>query len=166
MSDTFDVQFTFRGEAVGKMRNEVRVVSTAPTSGGTYDIATDEGPVHGGDATAPTPLHYFTAALTGCLMTQIRAFARRLGVQVDGLVVDGTTQWLGHLTAPAPYWTEPVRFELVVHIDSPSSTDDVVALVEAAKKGCFVEQTLAKGVTVGHTVRHGDAELKLEESAA
>ena len=57
MKDTFDVQFAFYGEAVGKMRNEVRVVSTAPTSGGTFDIATDEGPMHGGDGTAPTPLH-------------------------------------------------------------------------------------------------------------
>jgi uncharacterized OsmC-like protein len=166
MSDTFDVQFSFRGEAVGKMRNEVHVVSTAPRSGGTFDIATDEGPAHGGDATAPTPLHYFTAALAGCLMTQVRAFAKRLGVQLDGLVVEGTTAWLGHLTSPAPYWTEPVRFDLQVHVDSPASTDEVVALVEAAKKGCFVEQTLARGVTVGHTVVHGEAVRQLHEAAA
>lgn len=166
MSDTFDVRFSFRGEAVGKMRNEVRVVSTAPTSGGTYDIATDEGSVHGGDATAPTPLHYFTAALAGCLMTQVRAFARRMGVQLDGLVVEGTTAWLGHLDSPAPYWTEPVRFDLEVHVDSPSPTEDVVALVEAAKKGCFVEQTLARGVAVGHRVVHGGTVRQLEDDAA
>lgn len=166
MSDTFDVQFSFRGEAVGKMRNEVRVVSTAPSSGGTYDIATDEGPLHGGDASAPTPLHYFTAALAGCLMTQVRAFAKRFDVQLDGLVVEGRTAWLGHRTAPAPYWTEPVRFDLEVQVDSPASTEEVVALVEAAKKGCFIEQTLARGVTLGHTIVHGGTVRELGEAVA
>lgn len=100
MSDTFDVRFGFRAEATGKMRNEVRVTATVPASGGTYEIATDEGPMYGGDdASAPTPLHDFVAALAGCLMTQVRAFAPRLGVPLDALVVEGTASWLATVTA-------------------------------------------------------------------
>jgi len=99
MSDTFDVRFGFRAEATGKMRNEVRVTSTVPAASGTYEIATDESPMFGGDASAPTPLHYFVAALAGCLMTQVRAFAPRLGVPLDALVVEGTASWLATVTA-------------------------------------------------------------------
>lgn len=152
---TFDVVFSFRGVAVGKMRNEVRVVSDQPTTGGTFDIATDEGGFHGGDGTAATPLHYFTAALVGCFMTQMRAFARRLRVQLDGLTVEGRTVFLGHLQGRGPYVTEPVGFELEIHVESRDDTAAVLALVDAAKRGCFVEQTLARGVDVRHRLHHG-----------
>jgi uncharacterized OsmC-like protein len=151
---TFDVQFSFRGEAVGKMRNEVRVTAEAPASNGVFDIPTDEGASMGGDATAPTPLHYFTAALAGCFMTQMRFWAPQQGVQLDGLVVQGRTDFLGRRSGREPYVTEPVGFELEVHVDSPASGDAVLALVEVAKGSCFVEQTLAKGVEVRHRVHH------------
>ena len=37
---------------------------------------------------APTPLHLFVAGLTGCLMTQMRNFAGRMGVTLNDLTVD------------------------------------------------------------------------------
>ena len=47
---TFDVIIEAKGQAVGKMRNEVMV--TLGDDGGTFEMATDENPFHGGDATA------------------------------------------------------------------------------------------------------------------
>ena len=44
-----------------------------------FELATDEGPFHGGDGTAPPPLALFTAALTGCLMTPL---ARRIVAKI------------------------------------------------------------------------------------
>ena len=162
MTDTFDVHFSFRAEAVGKMRNEVMVTCEVPAAGGAFDIATDEGAQLGGDGTAPTPLHYFTAALAGCFMTQMRFWAARLDVQLDGLVVEGRTEFLGRRQGRSPYVTEPVGFELAVHVDSSSPHDNVLALVEAAKGSCFVEQTLAKGVPVRHRVHHDGRSVDVE----
>ena len=72
------VEFTCSGKAVGKMRNELEVNMTKPTQE-SFVLATDEGSFHGGDATAPPPLALFVASLTGCIMTQIRAFSKRMG---------------------------------------------------------------------------------------
>ena len=76
MPDTkrFDVIFEGKGVASGKMRNDISV--QWPAMKERFDLATDEGPFHGGDGTAPPPLALFTAALTGCIMTQIRAMTR------------------------------------------------------------------------------------------
>ena len=42
------------------------------------------------------------------------------------------------------YETAPQSFEIDVMIDSNSAADKVVGLIEAAKKGCFLEQTLRR----------------------
>jgi uncharacterized OsmC-like protein len=165
MASSFDVLFRYTGDAVGKMRNEVTVVGEVPSGNGTFEIATDEGALLGGDATAPTPLHYFTAALTGCLMTQIRAFARRLGVDLQGLRVEGTTAWRAEVGADRTHDASCVGFEVDVHIDSPSPSAAVHDLVRAARRACFVEQTLAPGVITGHRVHHDGAVLDLEAAA-
>ena len=51
-SEPLEVVFTCAGQAVGKMRNELDVQMTQPMHE-TFTLATDEGPFHGGDATAP-----------------------------------------------------------------------------------------------------------------
>ena len=71
----FEVVFQGVGRSTGKMRNDIEV--EWPAMKERFELATDEGPFHGGDSTAPPPLALFTAALTGCLMTQIRAFSKR-----------------------------------------------------------------------------------------
>ena len=62
-----EVKFTCNGQAVGKMRNELKVDMVSPIKE-SFHLATDEGSFHGGDATAPPPLALFIASLTGCIM--------------------------------------------------------------------------------------------------
>lgn len=148
---TFDVIFEGKGTASGKMRNDIAV--EWPMMKESFELATDEGPFHGGDGTAPPPLALFTAALTGCLMTQIRAFAKRLKIDVNGLEVGARLHWKGEQIGNEPYVTAPVGFSLDVDIDSAASPDELRNLIAAAKKGCFIEQTLAEGIVVGHRLK-------------
>lgn len=151
---TFDVIFEGSGRASGKMRNDISV--EWPAMGESFELATDEGPFHGGDGTAPPPLALFTAALTGCLMTQIRAFSKRLKIPVDGLEVRARMHWRGEQIGNDPYVTAPVGFSLDVQIDSPEDHSRLRELLECAKKGCFIEQSLATGVVVSHRLKLGN----------
>ncbi len=157
--NTFDVVMEATGTAVGKMRNEVTV--THGGSGATFEIATDEGPFHGGDSSAPPPLAYFATGLVGCLMTQIRAFSKRLDVPINGVNVTGKCHWRGTVVGRAPYETEPIGFDLDIDIDSEASLDDLKRLIEAAKKGCFIEQTLGQVNTIGHRLKQGDEWIEI-----
>lgn len=150
----FDIVFEGRGKASGTMRNDISVDFV--TMDESYEMATDEGPFHGGDGTAPPPLALFTAALTGCLMTQLRAFSKRLRVPIGACEVNARLHWQGVQSGREPYVTEPVSFSLDVDLKSDAPHEDQVRLIEAAKKGCFIEQSLAKGVIVGHRMRTED----------
>ena len=154
MTKRFEVIFEGVGRASGKMRNDISV--TWPTMKESFDLATDEGPFHGGDGTAPPPLALFTAALTGCLMTQIRAFSKRLNIPIGVVEVRARLHWEGEQEGNDPYVTQPVGFGLDVDLDTEASTEDQHRLLEAAKKGCFIEQTLAKGLIVDHRLKIGD----------
>jgi uncharacterized OsmC-like protein len=165
MASSFDVRFSYTAHAVGRMRNEVTVVGEVPHGNGTYEIATDEGASLGGDATAPTPLHLFTAALTGCLMTQVRAFSRRLGVQLDGLRVEGITEWRAEIDDRRTHDAAPVGFQVDVYVDSPSPSAAVLDLVQAARRACFVEQSLAPGVITASRVHHAGEVKELQPVA-
>jgi uncharacterized OsmC-like protein len=146
------VQFDCTGIATGKMRNELSVTMALPFPEGPFELATDEGSFHGGDASAPPPLALFVGGLTGCIMTQIRAFAKRLGVRLDDLKVETRVQW-DWQAAGRVYETAPRSFEIDVMIDSPDDADKVEALIAAAKKGCFIEQTLGRQNTIRHRMR-------------
>ncbi|MEO1312379.1 MAG: OsmC family protein [Pseudomonadota bacterium] len=152
---TFDVIFEGTGTSSGKMRNDISV--QWPMMKESFELATDEGPFHGGDGTAPPPLALFTAALTGCLMTQIRAFAKRLKIELRDVEVKARLHWTGEQEGNEPYVTAPVGFDLDVTLDTDAPADDQHRLLEAAKKGCFLEQTLAQGLIVGHRLRIGDS---------
>ena len=130
------------------MRNDISV--EWPAQGESFELATDEGPFHGGDGTAPPPLALFTAALTGCLMTQLRAFAKRLKIEVRDVEVRARLHWEGEQEGMEPYVTQAVGFSLDVDLDTDASAEDQRRLLDAAKKGCFLEQTLAKGLIVDH----------------
>ncbi|WP_375589287.1 hypothetical protein ABWH89_20875 [Hoeflea alexandrii] len=54
------VRFDCLGQATGKMRNELSVHMKLPFEEGPFELATDEGSFHGGDASAPPPLALFT----------------------------------------------------------------------------------------------------------
>ena len=150
----FDVIFEGKGVASGKMRNDISV--QWPAMKESFDLATDEGPFHGGDGTAPPPLALFTAALTGCLMTQLRAFAKRMDIDLRGCEVAARLHWQGEQDGNDPYVTAPVGFDLDVELDTDATTADQKNLLDAAKKGCFIEQTLAQGLQVGHRLKVGE----------
>jgi uncharacterized OsmC-like protein len=148
---TFDIIFEGTGTMSGKMRNDVKV--HFETMNETYDLATDEGPFHGGDATAPPPLALFTAALTGCIMTQIRAFSKRMKIPIGQVTVNARLHWRGEQSGRDPYTTAPVGFDLDIDFDSSANKEDQLRLMAAAKKGCFIETTLMQGLEVGHRLQ-------------
>ena len=150
---TFEVIFEGVGRASGKMRNDISV--EWPMMKERFELATDEGPFHGGDGTAPPPLALFTAALTGCLMTQIRAFSKRMSIPIGAVEVRARLHWKGEQVGNDPYQTGPVGFDLDVDLDSTADAEDQHRLLEAAKKGCFIETTLAQGLMVGHRLKIG-----------
>lgn len=152
------VQFNCTGTATGKMRNDLSVTMAQPFAEGPWELATDEGSFHGGDATAPPPLALFVGGLTGCIMTQIRAFSKRMGVKITDLRCEARVQWDWQAKGRI-YETAPKSFEIDVMIDSPDATDKVVALIGAAKKGCFIEATLGRQNTIRHRMKTADGWL-------
>ena len=154
------VTFTCSGQATGKMRNDLDVRMVEPMEEH-FTLATDEGPFHGGDATAPPPLALFVGGMTGCIMTQLRAFARRMDVVIDDLRVETTVRW-GWVPKDRLYETHPQSFEIDVYLESTSDLDRQVALLQAARKGCFIEQTLGQKNTINHRLRtpHGFLRVK------
>ncbi len=148
------VQFDCTGQATGKMRNELEVRMVSPMQE-VFTMATDEGAFHGGDATAPPPLALFVGSLTGCIMTQIRAFAKRLDVGLNDLRVETRVQWDWQAKGRI-YETAPKSFEIDVFIDSDAPEQAQRELVAAAQKGCFIEQTLGQKNTIHHRIKTAD----------
>lgn len=141
----FEVLFEAEGVNKSKFRNDVKVHLRGPYAV-SYELPTDEGGIHGGDGSAPYPLAYFTSALTACVMTQIRAFSKRLGISVDGFAVNTRCHWEARQVGNAPYETAPIEFTMDIAIVGPASDDDKRRLIAVAQKGCFVEQSLRPGL--------------------
>lgn len=149
--DPLTVTFKCAGNATGKMRNDLDVRMVEPFEE-QFTLATDEGPFHGGDATAPPPLALFVGGLTGCIMTQLRAFAKRMDVIIDDLQVETTVKWKW-MPKGRIYETAPESFDIDILLSSPSETKRQIELVNAAKKGCFIEQTLSVPNTITHRIK-------------
>ena len=86
-------------------------------------------------------------------MTQIRAFAKRMDITINNVEVKARLHWIGVQQDNDPYVSHPKGFDLDVDIDSPADGEALRALLEAAKKGCFIEQSLTEGVVVGHRLK-------------
>lgn len=154
---TFKVVFEVEAKAVGKMRSEIRGKMTSPYTDEVFEMATDEGPGHGGDMTAPPPLAYFCTGLVACLMTQVRAFAKRLRVPIGDMTVKAHIEWEARVEGRKPYTSRPVAFRLDIDLDSDAAFEDQKRLLDAATEGCFVEATLANPIPVNHRLKVGDA---------
>ena len=152
---TFEVVFDCDARAVGKMRCEMDVRLTHPEKL-EWEFASDEYGFHGGDGTAPLPIAYFVAGLTSCLMTQIRAFSKRLRIPVNDVKIYCRCAWTGEMEGRGPYVTAPKSIDMDIDIDSDESDEDVRRLIEAAKKGCFIEQMLRRPNEIGHRLKVGD----------
>ncbi len=160
MPQKAQVQFVCHGKATGKMRNDLEVSMKLPFEEGPFIMATDEGSFHGGDASAPPPLAYFIAGLTGCIMTQMRAFAKRLGVPIQSLDVQASAIWDWEAKGRV-YETAPNRFDIDVLIESDAHLDKITELIETAKKGCFIEQTLGQANVIKHRLKTNDGWLEI-----
>ncbi len=82
----FDVIFDVEARNTAEFRNEI-TVHLRGQHPVTVELPTDEGAKHGGDGTAPYPLAYFASALTACIMTQLRAFSRRLDIPLTTIAI-------------------------------------------------------------------------------
>jgi uncharacterized OsmC-like protein len=155
----FDVIFESKGVCVGKMRNEVTNTAHQPFQVSRM-LATDEGPFQGGEDTSPTPLEFFLTGLVGCLMTQMRVFAKRMKVDMRDLEVTCRAHWEAHKGDIGPYEASPRGFDIGISMNSDASDDDVQALIEASKRACFVEATLAQANSVTHNLRLNAGEAR------
>lgn len=160
-TNTFDVVCEMEVTSVGRMRSEVaaRMVVgplEAPMYEHRFEMASDEGSFHGGGDTAPPPLAFFCTGLVTCLMTQVRAFARRLRVPIGDVKVSADIKWEGRQVGRDPYTAHPIHFRLDVDLDTDASIEDQMRVLEAAELGCFVEATLANPVPVEHRLRIKD----------
>lgn len=156
---TFNVVFKCEAKAVGKMRNEITGQMISPVVDEVFEMATDEGAAHGGDMTAPPPLAYFCTGLIACLMTQIRAFSKRLRVPVGEVTVKAHIEWEARVEGRNPYTSLPKAFKLDIDLDSDAPFDEQKRLLDAAQKGCFIEATLANPIPVNHRLMI-DGDLK------
>ena len=93
-------------------------------------------------------------------MTQIRAFSKRMKIQVEDLNVETKVTW-NWKKVENIYETSPEKLEMNIFIDSSESLERVKALVQASKKGCFIEQTLSKKNTINHKLKIEDKWLDI-----
>ena len=147
----FDIEFGVEAKATGKMRTEA--VVTLKGGGEQWEMASDEGGFHGGDGTAPLPLAYFAMGTTSCLMTQFRAFAKRLRLTVDDVEMSSRFCWQAVQKGRAPYKGVPLSIDIDIKVKSDEAPDDLVNLVKTAQEGCFVEQIILKGFPIGHRLQ-------------
>jgi uncharacterized OsmC-like protein len=150
----FEVTFEVEARNTAKFRNDI-TVHLRSQHPATVELPTDEGPYHGGDGTAPYPLAYFASALTACVMTQLRAFSRRLEIPLTTIAVNTRLRWEAQQRGRAPYESAPIAFTLDFDLGGGAPTADKQRLIHAAAKGCFVEQSLKPGI-VQHRLNTGD----------
>ena len=152
---TFEVAFECDARAVGKMRCEMDVRLVHPEKLA-WEFASDEYGFHGGDGTAPLPIAYFMAGLTSCLMTQFRVFAKRLRVDISDVQIHCRCEWEATMRGREPYVSAPKSVNMDITVDSEAPFDDVKRVIDAAKKGCFIEQMMNEKIDIGHRLKVGD----------
>lgn len=159
MTQTRHLGITFVGTGIasGKMRNDISVHWKEPNE--TYQFATDENGALGGESSAPPPLSLIVAGLAGCLMTNIRLFARKKRIDLQGLKVTVEARWIREVTGTAPHVANTDGFSLDVEMDCPQDTETQVELLRAASRGCFVEHSLINPVAVSHRLKTADGWL-------
>ncbi len=152
---TFEVIFECDARAVGKMRCEMDVRLLGPEQL-EWEFASDEYGHHGGEGTAPLPIAYFMAGLTSCLMTQFRAFAKRLRVDIRDVHIHCRCEWEATQRGREPYESAPRSIAMDLTVDSDAPLEDIKRVIDAAKKGCFIEQMMNKQNDISHRLRVGD----------
>ena len=155
MQKSFTAVFDCEARAVGKMRSEMTVHWREPRQM-SWEMASDETGFQGGDGTAPVPMAYFMAGLTSCLMTQVRAFAKKMRIDVRDAVVNCHAEWEATVEGRDPYVAAPKGVRMDIEFDSDASVEDRLRLTEAAKKGCFIEAIVREPTFVAHRLKTED----------
>lgn len=158
-----DVIFDAEGRNTGGFRNEITVRRPTGLPSEVYELPTDEGPGHGGNSSAPYPLAYFTSGLTACVMVQLRAFARRLKIDVQDITVNTRCHWERVQQGSAPYVSAPVAFTMDIELGPDVPEADQRRLLSAAEKGCFIETALKPGV-VRHRLKIKDQWIEVRSA--
>ena len=141
---SFTLKFTGNATNKGSMRNDIDVSFESMNE--TFKLATDEGAFHGGKGTAPPPLALFTASLCGCIMTQIKAFGKKLKIEVNEIEIDASMEWQGEVLEDGPYKASCDGYNLDIDIISEEPIERKKKLLEAAINGCFIEASLKTGI--------------------
>lgn len=155
----FELLFEGEGRNAGRYRTDVIVHRRARVVE-SFHLPTDEGKIIGGDGTAPYPLAYFVSALTGCLTTHLRSFSERLDIPLRHMTVNVSCRWEARQADDALYESAPIKFTVDVDLGDDMPEADKRRLVAAARKGCFVEQSLKPGI-VRHRLKSGDGWIDL-----
>ena len=151
---SFTLKFTGNATNKGSMRNDIDVSFESINE--TFKLATDEGAFHGGKGTAPPPLALFTASLCGCIMTQIKAFGKKLKIEVNEIEIDASLEWQGEVLEEGPYKASCDGYNLDIDIISEEPIERKKKLLEAAINGCFIESSLKPGI-VKHRLKHKES---------
>ena len=141
---SFTLKFTGNATNKGSMRNDIDVSFESMNE--TFKLATDEGAFHGGKGTAPPPLALFTASLCGCIMTQIKAFGKKLKIEVNEIEIDASMEWQGEVLEEGRYKASCDGYNLDIDIISKEPIERKKKLLEAAINGCFIEASLKPGI--------------------
>lgn len=153
---TFDVTWEADTRTTDRLRTETRVRQLSIGNHPEFIILTDEVSYpHGGDQTAPAPLAYFATGLSTCLVTQIRAVAKKLRLELRGIRVKARCAWQAEARGREPYVGAPVSFDLDVELDCDADRDMQVRLLDLARKACFFEQTLLRPNVLNHRLKIG-----------
>lgn len=109
---------------------------------GTHQIQGDETPEYGGEDTGPMPTELLLAALGSCMCLAVAHVARKRRMALATLSVEVSGDKDLHA----------FRFQeiaLLVRADLPQ--DQLVPLVEQARRYCFVSNTLSAGCSIQYT---------------
>jgi uncharacterized OsmC-like protein len=136
----FDVIFDVEARNTAKFRNDI-TVHLRGQHPATVELPTDEGPKHGGNGTAPYPLAYFASGLTACVMTQLRAFSRRLDIPLTTIAIN--TRCIGRRSSAAmpltkarrsrSQWTSISAAAPLLRTNSASSTPRQRAVLSSSR---------------------------------
>ena len=107
----------------------------------------DEPTADGGADTGPDPVTAFLGALLSCMTISFKAAARRRQVTIERME--------GQVQANSPGHVKSITMSLEVW--SPDPEEKVRALLDTAKRGCYVSGVLKPEVefTVSVVVHHG-----------
>ncbi len=98
---------------------------------GDFSLTVDEPPSAGGTGLGPMPTDLLLASLASCYALALAWAARRQGIQLPDLTVEATGTYAGQC------------FEsLTLTVRTSLPEDRVAALLEPAKRVCYVSNTL------------------------